>query len=93
MKPTDLTMLWALLSTKKLTMGERKAFQNMYDDLERGRMVGLSKQQRLWVEKRYTDLDLHGKPLPPRPAPKRVSAQTTTLLWEGKLPLKPPGRS
>jgi len=92
MKPTDLTLLWAVISSKKLTPGEQKAFQNMYDDLRDGRMISLSKNQRIWVEKKYTDLDMHGKVVPPPPAPKRTSAPAGPLPWASKLPLKPPGR-
>ncbi len=93
--PTDSTMLHALLGSKKVTGKEQKAFQNMWDDLEMGRAVDLSKAQRAWVEKRYNDLDLQNKPLPPRP---EVKVRTKVVLpWEAAgakpLPLKPPGKS
>lgn len=92
-KPTDITMLHALIACGKVLGKELKAFQNMWDDLHTGRQVQLSKPQRAWVEKKYTDLDLHGKPLPPPPAVK-VRPKAAAFPWENDpKPLKPPGRS
>lgn len=90
--PTDLVMIWALISSKRLSRSEEKVFQNMYDDLQGGRLVSLSKNQRMWAEKKYTDLNLQGKPLPPPPPPKVRHDSKVTMPWEGKLPLKPPGK-
>ncbi len=91
---TDSTMLHALITCKKVVGKELKSFQNMWDDLQMGRQIGLSKAQKAWVEKRYNDLDLDGKPLPP---PPEVKVRTkVTLPWEKEghqKALKPPGRS
>lgn len=93
-KPTDTTMLHALLVCGKIQGKELKAFQNMWDDLHNGRQIQLSKPQRAWVEKKYTDLDLHGKPLPPPPPVKVRPKAAGSFPWENNpKPLKPPGRS
>jgi len=90
--PTDMTMLRALLGTQRLNPSERKAFQGMFDDLEFGKQTCLSKAQRAWVEKKFTDLDLANKPLPP-PPPPRTARERPKLPWENDpKPLKPPTR-
>lgn len=87
-----MTLLWALLSSKKLKPAETKAFQYMYDDLRNGKIVGLSKKQRDWVTQRFNDLDLKLSVTPTPPPPKK-SGSTPTYDWEKNKPLKPPGRS
>ena len=92
-KVSDLTMLHALIGSRKLAGKEAKSFQDMWDDLQMGRQIGLSKAQRAWAEKRYNDLDLSGKPLPQKPEVKVRSK--SPLLWEQpghQKPLKPPGK-
>jgi hypothetical protein len=90
--PSDMTMLRAVLGTQNLNPSERKAFQGMYDDLEFGKQTCLSKAQKAWVEKKFTDLNLANKPLPP-PPPPRTPRERPKMPWEtGDKPLKPPVR-
>jgi len=93
--PTDLNVLRALLGAhKRLTAGEEKAFKGMLTDLENGKMIGLSKMQRAWAEKRYYDLQLDQayKNAPPPVIAVRKEVPKT-FPWEQNKPLKPPGRS
>lgn len=94
-RPTDSHMLQALLGSKQIIGRELKAFQNMWDDLQMGRMIKLSKAQHAWVEKRYDDLRLATKPLPP-PPPVKVRTKVV-FPWEKeghrKELLKPPSRT
>jgi hypothetical protein len=87
-----MTLLWALLSSKKLKPAEAKAFQYMYDDLRNGKIVSLSKKQRDWVTQRFNDLDLKLLTTPAPPMSKKAGS-VQTYDWEKNKPLKPPGRS
>ena len=99
MKPrSGLQMLRALLTLAplKLSGGEKRAFQAMYDDLSNGRMIELSKKQRLWVEAAFLKHKLENKELPAREVAKvkvRDKRKPDGLLDFGPLPKKPPGRS
>jgi hypothetical protein len=99
-KPTDLTVLRALLDAgkKHLSENETKAFSGMLRDMEAGIIVRLSKPQRAWAEAKYNHLNLdraYVNEAPP-PGKKRKGAPTGPL---GELPWahlgmpdKPPGR-
>ncbi len=50
---TDRVVLNALLTCGKLSRGEHSAFQAMYDDVVSGRVINLSKKQRLWADSVY----------------------------------------
>lgn len=91
---TDLQMLRAILvlSAKRLKPAEKRAFQGMYDDLQNGVIIHLSKKQRAWVKSVYQDHDLHMKPLPPKKPPtKDKRGGRAPILDFGPLPKKPPG--
>ena len=95
-KPTDLTILRALLDAgkKKLSASEERAFKGMLGDLEGGRVVRLSKAQREWAEKKYYGLQLdqaYKNTAPPKVAVKTAPAPTV-FPWELNKPLKPPGK-
>ncbi len=97
-KRTSLHLIRALLTLPplKLSHSEKRAFQNMYDDLVNGKIIDLSKRQRAWVEGVYVKHKLDRKlvELPAREPPKRRdpgSANTKKLLDFGPIP-KPPGR-
>ena len=91
---TDMTLLRALIGTKRLTASNEKAFKDMLQDMVDGRLVQLSRKQREWANKIFTDLGLHGKELKLSAAPtarKQVGAPPT--VFEMPKPLKPPGRA
>lgn len=92
-----MTILRALLDAgrKNLTASEEKAFKGMLDDLEQGRVVRLSKAQRQWAEGKYHHLNLDRayKDKAPPPRQKSKSSQPVEFPWQGKLPLKPPGKT
>lgn len=90
---SDMQMLRALLllPTGKLSGGDKRAFQGMYDDLVNGKLVRLSEKQRLWVSSAYGRHDLAGKELPPRDG-SLVKHPERVILDFGPIP-KPPGRA
>jgi hypothetical protein len=93
-KVTDNVLLRSLIGSKKLVGKELASFQNMWDDLATGRIIQLSKAQRAWADKRYTDLDLARLPLPPPPEVKL--RQKVVFPWEkedNSKPPKPPSRA
>lgn len=89
---SDMQMLRALLllPVGKLSPGDKRAFQNMYDDLMNGKLVRLSEKQRLWVNSAYQRHDLAGKELPARDG-SLVKHPERVILDFGPIP-KPPGR-
>jgi len=50
---TDRVVLNAILTCGKLKPAEKRAFQGMYNDIERGLVIDLTKKQRLWAESVY----------------------------------------
>lgn len=97
-KRTGLHMIRALLALPplKLSKSEKRAFQNMYDDLINGKIIDLSKKQRAWAETVYVKNKLDQKlvELPPRvPVKRRDPGKKDGLLDFGPLPKKPPGRT
>jgi hypothetical protein len=99
MKPTDLTILRALLDAgkKHLSESETKAFSGMLRDMEAGVIVRLTKPQRVWAESKYNHLNLDraykDKP-PPSRGRKATEPQTRgELPWAHLgLPSRPPGK-
>jgi hypothetical protein len=79
-KKTDLQVLRALLSMPdgKLSAGEKRAFQAMYDNVASGMIIQLSKKQRLWTDSVYDRFDLDN----PKTAPgvKPVAVKDKQLL-------------
>ncbi len=97
-KRTGLHMVRGLLALPplKLSRSEKRAFQNMYDDLINGRIIDLSKKQRAWVEGVYVKHKLDRKlvELPARVEVRRKDKRKPDgLLDFGPLPKKPPGRA
>ncbi len=90
---TDMQMLRALLGLPvgRLSGGDKRAFQAMYDDMVNGKLVRLSVKQRAWVEGAFHRLDLGGKELPPREEGSLVKHRERVVLNFGPIP-KPPGR-
>ncbi len=97
---TDLGMLKALEAVKeKLASTTSTAFRRMREDLEGGKVVGLSIKQRKWVEQIYLEHDLdkrEGKPRPAPPKAKKVASGELPTVWPWERtddkPLKPPPR-
>jgi hypothetical protein len=91
---TDRATLEGLLTCGKLTRGEQTAFQQMYDDLMGGKIIGLTKNQRLWADTVYEknkvgDMRVESR----KKARARLNAEKTTFLDRMPKPLKPPGRT
>lgn len=58
---SDLQVLRALLGTDgKLTSGEKRAFQAMYDNVAAGMVIQLSKKQRIWADSIFDKHKLDG---------------------------------
>lgn len=55
---TDRATLNALLVSGKLAGAELKAFQGMFDDIVGGKIISLSKRQRLWADTLYEKYNL-----------------------------------
>jgi len=95
-KPTDMTILRALLDAgkKNLSTAEAKAFKGMLFDLEGGKYIRLSKSQREWAEKKYYGLQLDRvyRDTPPPPVVSVKPKTPTVYAWEQNKVLKPPGR-
>lgn len=90
---TDRATLNALLTSGKLTGGELSAFQQMYDDLMGGKIIGLSKKQRLWADSVYEKYKLGEiRAQVRKEARARVHQAPPVYPWETNLPKKPPGR-
>jgi hypothetical protein len=88
---TDLQMLRQLLSLPqgRLNSGEQRAFHGMYDDLITGKIIGLSKKQRLWVQETFLGHRLDSKPVPLKKIRPRDKVRKPIDF--GPLPKKPPG--
>ena len=95
-KPTDLTILRALLDIGKrsLSTNEEHAFKGMLSDLEIGRIVRLSQGQRSWAEQKYFHLGLDRAYKDKAPPKVKVNTKgmVTSFGWEASKPLKPPGK-
>jgi hypothetical protein len=93
-KPTDLTILNALLAAKsKLSLSEVKVFRSMFEGLQGGGYVSLSKAQRLWAEKKFCDLGLDRLYADKAPPPyQSISKNRGTSVAPPPKALKPPGR-
>lgn len=50
---TDRVVLSAILDCGKLNRAEQSAFQQMYDDINAGKVVDLTSRQRLWADSVY----------------------------------------
>lgn len=88
---TDKQMLTSILNVEKLTPGEKRAFQAMYDDLMNGKIIGLSKMQRLWAGQLYAKYNLDKVRGPNKPVAVKDKGAPLALDTMPK-PLKPPGR-
>jgi hypothetical protein len=89
---SDRATLSALLTSGKLTGGELSAFQQMYDDLMGGKIIDLSKKQRLWADSVYEKYKV-GEIRAQVRKEARARVQTPQVFpWETNLPKKPPGR-
>lgn len=88
---TDLTMLRQLLSLPqgRLKPGEARAFLGMYEDLSNGKLVGLTKKQRLWAHETFLGHRLDSQPVPLKKI--KVRGRVQKPLDFGPLPKKPPG--
>lgn len=89
---TDMQMLRALIASRRLAGNEEAAFKGMLGCLERGEQIALSRNQRIWAEERFEDLDLKNKPLPANVPPPKPSNPIEGMPWAQNLPKKPPGR-
>lgn len=79
-KKTDLQVLRALmgLPAGKLSGNEKTVFRRMFEDVNGGMVIGLSKKQRMWAESVYDKHDLdnpknrapEAPPAPVAPKPK-----------------------
>jgi hypothetical protein len=91
---TDRATLNALLVSEKLTGGEQRAFQAMYDDIMQGARISLSPDQRLWADAIYAKHKLGDvRAASRREARVKVRQKETNFLDTMPRPLKPPGRS
>lgn len=90
---TDKATLNALLTCGKLTSGEQTAFQHMFDDLMGGKIIELSKKQRLWADSVYEKYKVGEiRSLVRKEARARIQ-KPEKFAWEvGPKPLKPPGK-
>lgn len=88
---TDLTMLRQLLSLPdgRLKTGEKRAFLHMYEDMVTGKLVGLTKRQRAWVNEVFVDHKLDKNPVALKKI--KVRGRVDKPLDFGPLPKKPPG--
>lgn len=93
---TDLKMLRALLDAGKssLSGSEERSFRGMLQDLERGEIVRLSKNQRLWVESRYNALNLDRAYINKAPPKVKVVVRPSegVPVWEQPKVMRPPGK-
>ena len=81
------------MPSEKLSPGERRSFQGMYDYLMSGRITTLSKKQRAWVDEAYDKHDLDKERPPARPVEvKDRAAMAADFFANMPRPLKPPGR-
>lgn len=91
----DRVTLNALLTSDKLTSGEKVAFQQMFDDIMNGRLIELSKKQRLWADSLYEKYKL-GEARAQSRKQARVLVRSEATLFDPlnnpNRPLKPPGR-
>lgn len=91
---TDRVTLNGLLTSGKLSSSEKAAFQQMFDDLAQGRIIGLSQKQRLWADSLWQkykvgDMVFAGR----KQARVMVRQGEATLLDKMPRPLKPPGHA
>jgi hypothetical protein len=91
---TDRATLSALLTCGKLTSSERTAFQQMYDDIMGGRVIDLSKKQRLWADSLFEKYKLYEERAATRAAARtRIRTEEKHGFETMPRPLKPPGRT
>ena len=91
---TDRVTLNALLTSGRLTHSEQTAFQQMFDDLIGGKVIGLSPKQRLWADsvfERHKLGEVHAAVR--KQARARVQKDKTDFFESLPRPLKPPGRT
>lgn len=90
---TDMVLLRVLLSSKKLSASQDKAFGQMLQDMVDGKLVNLSKKQKDWATQLYDQHNLKGKPVNLKEAPKpRKDFHAPPSVWDTPKPLKPPGK-
>jgi len=90
---TDRATLNALLTSNKLTRSEQVAFQQMFDDLVGGKIIELSKKQRLWADSVYEKHKLgEVRAAARKEARARVRTEDRLPFENMPKPLKPPGR-
>ncbi len=88
---SDRATLNALLTCGELTGSEKQAFQAMYDDLLNGKIVGLSRKQRIWADAVYEKNKLGELRAQARKEARvKEKASQTSLLDTLPKPLKPP---
>ena len=92
--PSDQTILRSLLDAgkEKLTNSEVTSFRRMLEDLEGGKIISLSKSQRLWAEGKYNHLKLDRAYINKAPPKMKVKVGKTIFDWEKNKALKPPGK-
>jgi len=87
---TDRATLNALLVSTKLSTSERKAFQQMFDDLVGGKVISLSKKQRLWADSVYEHHNLSEVRAAARKEARANVQATKVYPWElEKVEMKP----
>lgn len=94
-KITDSGLLRVLLGSKRLSSSQEKAFRQMLQDLADGRLIGLTKSQRLWAEQVFDGFNFAPNKLPaPVAMPKpRKQFDAPPTVFDAPKPLKPPGKS
>ena len=92
---TDIQVLRALLSLApgKLSTSEKTAFQEMWDKVQTGLILRLSKAQRAWTDAVYDKHKLDEERPPVRNIPVRDKSLISRQLDSMPRPLKPPGRA
>ena len=87
---TDRATLNALLVSGKLSTSERKAFQAMYDDIVGGKVISLTKKQRLWADSVYEKHNLSEVRATQRKEARARVEATKVYPWElEKVEMKP----
>lgn len=90
---SDKATLNALLTCGRLTSSEQTAFQQMYDDLMGGKIIELSKKQRLWADSVYEKYKVGDIRATVRKEARARVQKPEKYPWETMpRPLKPPGR-
>ena len=90
---TDKATLNGLLLSGKLSPDQQRAFQNMYDDLMNGKIVNLSKKQRLWADTLWQQHKVGDMVFNRRKEARVLLKENAPLALDTMpKPLKPPGR-